>query len=318
MPWRWSVAAAVAVPVVALLVATWREIRLYRRFGKYREDRRRSRSRRGSLESVERGGRIQTFVDGVPRQAAEVAVLVGALAVSVVGLGIAIHLTTQLERPDADRLRRVGAARQPVRRPRRGRPQQPGVLADARRTHRPVGAGVGRRDRAGGDVLPVRPPAALGRPAAVDPGRLPPRSDRADAFGTSRPSTARRSRPRSATSTRTPGCASVEDAVRRSSWRRSCSSSAGSSSSRRPRSPAAHGSPRPTVAQRSGSGPGTARSPYRRSSDQSSRSSVMPFSAPTSSRCSMSSVATNVATCTRRRTTRSSCGSSPRTRWRSW
>ena len=49
-----------------------------------------------SLEGIERGSRIRTFVDGVPRHAAEVAILIGAVVVSVIGLGVAIHLTTQL------------------------------------------------------------------------------------------------------------------------------------------------------------------------------------------------------------------------------
>ncbi len=93
VPWRVVVGAVIAVPVLALAVATGRELVLYRRFGEYRALRCGPRS---SLEGVERGGRIRSFVDGVPRQAAEVAVLVGAVTVSVVGLGVAIHLTTQL------------------------------------------------------------------------------------------------------------------------------------------------------------------------------------------------------------------------------
>ena len=49
------------------------------------------------MEGVERGSRVRTFVAGVPRQAAEVAVLIGAVVISVIGLGVAIHLTTQLK-----------------------------------------------------------------------------------------------------------------------------------------------------------------------------------------------------------------------------
>ena len=101
--WAWVVAAIVAVPVLALVVATIREIRLYFAFGRYRSALQACATARGrrptgseSLEGVERGSRVCTFVDGLPRQAAEVAVLVGAVAVSVIGLGVAIHLTTQL------------------------------------------------------------------------------------------------------------------------------------------------------------------------------------------------------------------------------
>ncbi|MGD9704544.1 MAG: hypothetical protein AB7Q42_07725 [Acidimicrobiia bacterium] len=108
LPWAWVVAAVVAVPVMALITAAVREIRLYARFSRYR----RALSKlnapqptgtstpgepgRRSLEGVERGSRVRTFVDGMPRHAAEVAVLIGAVIVSVVGLGVAIHLTTQL------------------------------------------------------------------------------------------------------------------------------------------------------------------------------------------------------------------------------
>jgi hypothetical protein len=90
LPWAWLVATVVLVPVVALTVATARELVLYRRFSRYCKNRGRS------LEGVERGSRIRSFVDGMPRQAAEVAVLVGAVVVTFVGLGIAIHRTTQL------------------------------------------------------------------------------------------------------------------------------------------------------------------------------------------------------------------------------
>jgi hypothetical protein len=100
LPWAWIVAAAVVVPVIALLAATIREIHLSRRFGKYRRARcaliEQGCAGQYSLEGVAPGGRMRTFVDGLPRQVAELAVLLGAVIVSVVGLGIAIHLTTQL------------------------------------------------------------------------------------------------------------------------------------------------------------------------------------------------------------------------------
>lgn len=110
VPWAWFVATVVIVPVVALIVATAREIHVYHRFSRYRRTHGRPdglhQSSTGtagsdvpsprSLEGVDRGSRIRTFVDGMPRQAAEAAVLIGAVTVSVIGLGIAIHLTTQL------------------------------------------------------------------------------------------------------------------------------------------------------------------------------------------------------------------------------
>jgi len=77
LPWAWIVAAVVAVPVVALLVATVREVVLHVRFHRYRQAQDPSTNGRGgadgrqSLEGVERGSRIRTFVDGVPRHAAE-------------------------------------------------------------------------------------------------------------------------------------------------------------------------------------------------------------------------------------------------------
>lgn len=108
VPWAAAVAATIAVPVGALIVATAREIHVYRRFSAYR----RARSDmldgstpsaagadgdgRNSLEGVERASRIRSFVDGVPRHAAELSVLLAAMVVSVVGLGVAIHLSTQL------------------------------------------------------------------------------------------------------------------------------------------------------------------------------------------------------------------------------
>jgi hypothetical protein len=91
VPWRWIIATAIVIPVLALAVATWREAHLYRRFRRYRKD-----VNRSSLEGVESGTRIRSFVDGAPRQLAELAVLVGALLVAAVGLGVAIHLTTPL------------------------------------------------------------------------------------------------------------------------------------------------------------------------------------------------------------------------------
>jgi len=102
LPWAWVVAAVVAVPVVALLVATVREVVLHRRFTRYRRAQDPGTNGCGgdgrqSLEGVERGSRIRTFVDGVPRHAAEVTVLIGAVVVSVIGLGVAIHLTSQLK-----------------------------------------------------------------------------------------------------------------------------------------------------------------------------------------------------------------------------
>jgi hypothetical protein len=103
LPWAWVVATVVAVPVVALLVATVREVVLHRRFTRYRQAQDPSTKgcggagARQSLEGVERGSRIRTFVDGVPRHAAEVTVLIGAVLVSVIGLGVAIHLTSQLK-----------------------------------------------------------------------------------------------------------------------------------------------------------------------------------------------------------------------------
>ena len=99
LPWSWVVATSVAVPVIALTAATVREIVDYRRFHRYCAERERdgATSARSSLEGVERGSRIREFVDGVPRHAAEIAVLVGVLVVCVAGLGVAIHLTTQLQ-----------------------------------------------------------------------------------------------------------------------------------------------------------------------------------------------------------------------------
>lgn len=94
VPWSWAVAAVVAVPVAALVVGTVREVRLYRRFNLYRADR---DDGRVSFEGVSRGNRICGFVDAMPRHAAEVVVLGCAVAVSVVGLGLAIELTTQLK-----------------------------------------------------------------------------------------------------------------------------------------------------------------------------------------------------------------------------
>ncbi len=101
VPWAWVVATVVLVPVIALLVATFREVRLYLRFRRYRarlceQDPSGAPGDRRSVEGIERGSRIRSFVDGVPRQAAEVAVLIGAVLVSVIGLGVAIHQTTQL------------------------------------------------------------------------------------------------------------------------------------------------------------------------------------------------------------------------------
>src|SRR3954469_25845792 len=105
LPWRAVVATVVAVPVVALGVATLRELRLYQRFSRYRRDVERdvgvhrddgdsaARENERSLEGVELGGRLRGFVDGMPRHAGEVAVLMGAVVVSVIGLGVAIHLT---------------------------------------------------------------------------------------------------------------------------------------------------------------------------------------------------------------------------------
>ncbi len=91
VPWAWFVAALVAVPVVALAVATGREVLLYRRFRHYRA------RTRTSLEGIEQGSRFCNFVDGLPRQALETAVLIGAVLISVVGLGVAILHTTQLD-----------------------------------------------------------------------------------------------------------------------------------------------------------------------------------------------------------------------------
>jgi hypothetical protein len=105
IPWRLLAALFVLVPVLALLVAIGRELVLYRRFEVFRKSRaeqaeaaRRSQDQTtdGSLEGVGSGGRIRGFIDGMPRHVAEAAVLVGVLVVSVVGLGVAIHLTTQL------------------------------------------------------------------------------------------------------------------------------------------------------------------------------------------------------------------------------
>ena len=100
LPWAWIAAAVVMVPVIGLLAATIREIHLYRRFDKYRKARcalvKDGGAGQYSLEGVAPAGRVRTFVDGLPRQVAEVAVLAGAVIVSVIGLGVAIHLTTQL------------------------------------------------------------------------------------------------------------------------------------------------------------------------------------------------------------------------------
>jgi hypothetical protein len=98
LPWAWVVAALVAVPVAALVVATVREIHVYHRFTRYREAVQRCREKgRNSLEGIERGSRMRTFVDGMPRHAVEAAVLLAAVLISVIGLGVAIHLTTQLK-----------------------------------------------------------------------------------------------------------------------------------------------------------------------------------------------------------------------------
>jgi hypothetical protein len=99
VPWRAVAASVVAVPVIALVAAGWRELHVYRRFDRYRrwlatEEGKRSKR---SLEGIERGSRVSGFVDGMPRQVAEALVLVSVVTVSVIGLGIAIHQTTQLE-----------------------------------------------------------------------------------------------------------------------------------------------------------------------------------------------------------------------------
>ena len=83
VPWAWFVAAVAFVPVVALIVATVREIHLYRCFSRYRAS---LKSAGKSLEGVERGSRVCTFIDGIPRQAAEVTVGILAVVVAVVGL----------------------------------------------------------------------------------------------------------------------------------------------------------------------------------------------------------------------------------------
>jgi hypothetical protein len=107
LPWQWVAAMVVAVPVVALLVASGREMVLYGRFDVYRrsvdaqnrklriEDSHDASTER-SLEGVEGGGRIRGLIDGMPRHVAETVVLLGAVIISVIGLGVAIHLTTQL------------------------------------------------------------------------------------------------------------------------------------------------------------------------------------------------------------------------------
>jgi hypothetical protein len=96
LPWQWVAATVVAVPVLALLVATAREMVLHHRFKQYRRfvDKQKDHS---SLEGVEGGGRIRGLIDGMPRHVAETVVLLGAVIISVIGLGVAIHLTTQLD-----------------------------------------------------------------------------------------------------------------------------------------------------------------------------------------------------------------------------
>ena len=97
VPWAYAVAAAVAVPVAALIVATWREITLYLAFGAYRDELQKVDQGHRSLEGVERGSRMRGFVDGIPRHISETIVLVGAIVISVVGLGVAIQTSTQLK-----------------------------------------------------------------------------------------------------------------------------------------------------------------------------------------------------------------------------
>ena len=85
--------ALIVVPVAALVVATGREVHLYRRFGHYRAhycDGAEAGETR-SLEGISRGSRFCTFVDGLPRRAVESAVLIGAVLIAIVGLGVAIH-----------------------------------------------------------------------------------------------------------------------------------------------------------------------------------------------------------------------------------
>jgi hypothetical protein len=100
LPWAAVIACVVAVPLAALVVATIREMRVYNRFTNYRKHVKKkgeNGGERNSLEGVDRGNRIRSFVDGMPRHAAEVAVLIGAVVISVIGLGLAIHHTTQLK-----------------------------------------------------------------------------------------------------------------------------------------------------------------------------------------------------------------------------
>ena len=97
VPWAWFVASLVAVLVAALVVATCREIHTYRRFGRFKTQFcEQSSDKARSLEGIGRGSRFCTFVDSLPRQALEVAVMIGAVVIAAVGLGVAIHQTTQL------------------------------------------------------------------------------------------------------------------------------------------------------------------------------------------------------------------------------
>jgi hypothetical protein len=100
VPWNGFVVALVAVAVIGLAVATAREVHLYRRFGHYRTEYCKKDDDGGrprSLEGISRGSRFRTFVDGLPRQALETTVLIGAVLIAVVGLGVAIHNATQLD-----------------------------------------------------------------------------------------------------------------------------------------------------------------------------------------------------------------------------
>ena len=184
-------------PVIALIVATVREIHLYRRFEHVPRGGRAARRRSRASSRAAGSGRSST---ACPATSAEVAVLVGAVRRQRRRPRRRHPPDDAAQRPPADRLRRARPARQPVRGRRRAGPQQPGVLAAARRPHRPVGARVGRRPGAGGDVLPVRSPAAGVRPAAMDRRRCSDSTRRCGRCRTSRPSTAPRSSRRSATS----------------------------------------------------------------------------------------------------------------------
>ncbi len=141
VPWAWFVASLVAVLVAALVVATCREIHTYRRFGRFKEQFcEQSDDKARSLEGIGRGSRFCTFVDSLPRQALEVAVMIGAVVIAAVGLGVAIHQTTQLNEHLPTSLSSAARVRRPVRRDLRAGGWEPSLLPSCSSATSPSGS----------------------------------------------------------------------------------------------------------------------------------------------------------------------------------